>query len=74
MISLSFFAQFFQKQSTLDSVDDLGRIQGFPPMPNQRVSVLFLAAHVLLTDLKIFLKVPLAPVITNFEGKRAAKS
>ena len=44
------------------------------PLPTQRSPfVLFSDIHFWLTDLKIFLKAPLAPIYTNYEGERAPK-
>ena len=50
--------------------------QGFDPLPTQRVPPpfdTFSEIHFWPTDPKIFLKAPLAPIYTNFEGERASK-
>ena len=48
--------------------------QGFDPLPTQRVPLCTILRHpYLMTDHKTFLKVPLAPIYTNFEGERAPK-
>ena len=44
--------------------------QEFEPLPTQRY---FIRIHFWPTDPKIFLKTPLAPIYTNFEGERAPK-
>ena len=47
-------------------------LQGFDPLPTQRVPFsTFLRYSFLVTDPKIFLKAPWAPIHTNFEGERA---
>ena len=44
--------------------------QGFDPLPNQRVPLCTISKYpFLMMDPKIFLKVPLAPICTNFEGE-----
>ena len=48
--------------------------QGFDPLPTQRVPLwYFLRNSFWPTDPIIFLKAPLAPIYTNYEGERAPK-
>ena len=48
--------------------------QGFDPMPTQRVPPLLLFKKSIFGDGPLnFLKAPLAPIYTNFEGERAPK-
>ena len=49
--------------------------QGFDPLPTQRVPPLhYFEISIWLTDLKNFLKAPLAPVYSNFEEERAKQT
>ena len=53
---------------------DASTSQGFDPLPTQRVPLwYFLRNPFSVTDPKIFLKAPFAPIYTNFEGERAPK-
>ena len=48
--------------------------QGFDPLPTQRVPLCTILRYpYLVTNRKIFLKAPLAPIYTNFEGGARAK-
>ena len=48
--------------------------QGFDPLPTQRVPLCTILRYpYLLTDPKNFLKAPLAPIYTNFEGGARAE-
>ena len=49
--------------------------QGFDPLPTQRVPplILFQKSSFGRPTLNFFLKAPLAPIYTNFEGERAPK-
>ena len=48
--------------------------QGFEPLPTQRVPLCTISRYPFLArDPKIFLKAPLAPVYTNFEGGALAE-
>ena len=49
-------------------------LQGFDPLPTQRFPLwFFLRNPFLVTDPKIFLKAPWAPIYTKFEGELAPK-
>ena len=50
-------------------------LSGIPPPADPKGPPFdtFLEIHFWLTDPKIFLKAPLAPIYTNFEGERAPK-
>ena len=49
--------------------------QGFQPLTNQRILLWhFKDSHFMPANPKIFLKAPLAPMYTNFEGERAPKT
>ena len=72
-------SRLIPEKLTYIAVADLGGgtfspSQAFDPLPTQRATlVLFWDIQFWLNDLKIFVKAPLEPVYTNFEGGARAK-